>query len=117
MYRNVSFIKYTGERNSCGHSYLMWGETFGRDVLFLLWVVVAEFEVLALSVIKDDNTVKTWIVRAPRSRGRCSGIAFPSLTMRLFEYHEEPQSAQFGVDYTSKGLRTKSLLLPEMKFL
>lgn len=115
MCRNVSFVKYTGEKNSCGQSYLMWGETFGRGVLFLLWAVVAEFEVLALSVTKDDNTVKTWIVRALRSKGRCSGIASPSLIMGLFEYHQESQSAQFGVDYTYCG--EKGLLLLERKFL
>lgn len=58
----------------------MWEETFGRDALFLLcgeWLV-AELEVLALSCSKDGYTIRTWIGRVPRSKGRYSGMASPS---------------------------------------
>lgn len=73
---------------------------------------MSELEVLALSCIKDSYTTRTWIVRVPRSKGRCSGKASSSLVRGLFEYNQEPQPAQFGVDCTwceEKGFRTKTV--------
>lgn len=62
-----------GKVNLCGERPL------GVMFSFPLGWLVAELEVLALLCIKYGYTTKTWIVRVPRSKGRCSGMASPSL--------------------------------------